>query len=553
MLSSLSLLFLAFCSWGLWQLLTYVRYRITTAHLKRIPGPPADAASFWFGHLKQFFARDGADFQRHVARDYGSVVKMSGFLGSPLLYVADPKALHTILIKEELTWHETPEFIATNSIVFGANALVSTLGAHHSRQRKLLNPVFSVNHMRHMLPLFYNVVYKLRTAIESRVGNSGEPRDIDMLGWMSRTALELIGQGGLGYSLDPLVQDTTNAYGKALKSLAPGLQSLRLYRKVTVITPKIVPAWLRRAVVGMFPRGTAVHTLKEIVDTMDFQSRAIYDAKKAAFYKGDAEVVKQISEGKDIMSILMRANALADAADRLSEEEVVAQMSILIFAGMDTTSNALSRILYLLAQHPEVQEKLRQELLSAGAADGIPYDELNRLPFLDSVCRETLRVYPPVTLLFRAATQDTILPLSEPIYTTDGTRMDEIPVVKGSQVMLGFLGCNTSKAVWGEDAHEWKPERWLSPFPSSVTEARIPGVYSNIMTFLGGKRACIGFKFSEMEMKVVLSVLLTKFTFALSDRPIVWNVAAVSYPSADTYSEKPEMPLRVGLYKGTQV
>lgn len=60
---------------------------------------------------------------------------------------------------------------------------------------------------------------------------------------------------------------------------------------------------------------------------------------------------------------------------------------------MDTTSNTLSRILQLLAEHPEMQEKLRQELFNARAADGLSYDELNRLPLLDSICRETLRVY----------------------------------------------------------------------------------------------------------------------------------------------------------------
>ena len=59
---------------------------------------------------------------------------------------------------------------------------------------------------------------------------------------------------------------------------------------------------------------------------------------------------------------------------------------------MGTTSNTLSRILQLLAEHPDCQEKLRQELLHAGAADGLSYDELNRLPLLDSICRETLRV-----------------------------------------------------------------------------------------------------------------------------------------------------------------
>ncbi|KAH9936148.1 cytochrome P450 [Fomitopsis serialis] len=513
MLSGLSLVFLALCGWAVWQLLSLVRVRIATAHLRRIPGPPP--ASFWTGNLTQFFSRDAAGFQEHVAHDFSPIVKLDGFLGTPILYVADPKALHTVLVKEEHIFQETPDFIATNKLIFGAGALLSTLGAQHGRQRKLLNPVFSVSHMRHMLPLFYNIVYKLRLAIESRVGE--DPREIDMLSWMGRTALELIGQA-----------DSTNAYGLALKSLAPGLSGLRIFRKAAMATENfmtIVPAWLRRAPSTRSRVGPRAR-VKEIVDTMDSHSRAIYDRRSS--------LVKQVAEGKDIMSILN-----------------IAQMSVLIFAAMDTTSNSLSRILHLLAQHPTVQEKLREELLGAGAADGMQYDDLNRLPLLDSVCRETLRMYPPVTTLFRVATQDTVLPLSGPIYTTDGTRMDEIPLVKGSQVILGFLGCNTSKALWGEDAYEWKPERWLSHF-HLVTDARIPGVYSNLMTFLGGKRACIGFKFSEMEMKVVLAVLLTAFTFELPEKSIVWNVAGVWYPSVDRASAKPEMPLKVGLYKGSQ-
>ena len=57
--------------------------------------------------------------------------------------------------------------------------------------------------------------------------------------------------------------------------------------------------------------------------------------------------------------------------------------------------------------------------------------------------------------------------------------MDAIPVAKGSQCLIGFIGSNMSKAMWGEDALEWKPERWLAPLPESVTGAKMPGVYSN--------------------------------------------------------------------------
>lgn len=111
------------------------------------------------------------------------------------------------------------------------------------------------------------------------------------------------------------------------------------------MTQDTVPAWLRRAAVDLFPRGTGVHAVKEIIDTMDHNAHEIYNIKKAAFAKGDTEVVKQVSEGKDILSVLsmshlllpsiadrltsplVRANAVADGADRLSDEEVVSQMS----------------------------------------------------------------------------------------------------------------------------------------------------------------------------------------------------------------------------------
>ena len=70
---------------------------------------------------------------------------------------------------------------------------------------------------------------------------------------------------------------------------------------------------------------------------------------------------------------------------------------------MDTTSNALSRILHLLAQNPDVQERLRAEIVEAQGGDrsDIAYDDLIKLPYLDAVCRETLRVYAPVVMSAR--------------------------------------------------------------------------------------------------------------------------------------------------------
>ena len=73
---------------------------------------------------------------------------------------------------------------------------------------------------------------------------------------------------------------------------------------------------------------------------------------------------------------------------------------------MDTTANAMSRILHLLAQHPDVQEKLRQEVMEARTRGDLDYDALHALPFLDAVCRETLRLY--VYLVFSSRSPLTI-------------------------------------------------------------------------------------------------------------------------------------------------
>ena len=76
--------------------------------------------------------------------------------------------------------------------------------------------------------------------------------------------------------------------------------------------------------------------------------------------------------------------------------------------------------------------------------------------------------------------EDTILPLSWPIEGADGNMIHEVFVPKGTTIFVGVLASNVNKRLWGDDALEWKPERWLSPLPAAVSEAHLPGVYSNL-------------------------------------------------------------------------
>ena len=76
--------------------------------------------------------------------------------------------------------------------------------------------------------------------------------------------------------------------------------------------------------------------------------------------------------------------------------------------------------------------------------------------------------------------RDIVLPLYEPVKYKDGTTASEIVVPSGTKILMNIRACNTNPAIWGEDAHEWKPERWLEPLPKSVDDARIPGIYSHL-------------------------------------------------------------------------
>ena len=76
---------------------------------------------------------------------------------------------------------------------------------------------------------------------------------------------------------------------------------------------------------------------------------------------------------------------------------------------------------------------------------------------------------------------DSILPLHWPILATDEkTQIKEIALKKGTTVFISILAANREKRIWGDDAEEWKPERWLKPLPPSVADARLPGVYSSM-------------------------------------------------------------------------
>ncbi|KAJ3838143.1 cytochrome P450 [Lentinula raphanica] len=529
----------------LWQLTR----RKLNASLANVAGP--DSTSWVTGNFKQLFNPNAWDFHEFLGKKYGSMARLHGPFGTTSLYTFDAKAMHTILVKDQDVFEESDGFIESNLLIFG-DGLLGSLGHRHRKQRKMLNPVFSAAHMREMIPTFLHVSHQLESALKAKLRKGPATQEVDILSWMGRTALEIMGQAGLGYSFDPLTdEETAHPYSRVIKELLPVLTRLQFWRmNILPHVSRIGTASFRRFIVNILPWEN-LHHLRDMIDYMHLIAEDIYRNKKRAFEIGDEAVAQQIGRGKDLISILMKENMKASKEDRLQDVEVIGQMNTLIFAAMDTTSSAMARLLHLLSRHPEVQNKLRQELVEARTQNGgndLTYKELTELPYLDAVCRETLRLYAPASIVSRIARKDAVIPLHKPIVGTDGTEIHEIAVPKGTTIFVSIYNSNRNPDLWGKDANEWKPERWLSDLPDELADARIPGVYSHLMTFIGGGRSCIGFKFSQLEMKVVISTLVETLKFLTSDKDsqIYWQMNGVTAPVVGK-DLHPQLPINISL------
>ncbi|CDW59268.1 p450 domain containing protein [Trichuris trichiura] len=182
------------------------------------------------------------------------------------------------------------------------------------------------------------------------------------------------------------------------------------------------------------------------------------------------------------------------------KQEVIAQCTLYMLAGYETTSNALSYTIYELARHPEVQEKLRSEIMDNHTDENEKpsYESVQRMVYLDCVIRETLRLYPLASWVVSRKCMQTC--------TTGGITIEE-----GMYILVDVWSIHYNKDIWGPDADEFIPERFADDQMQSLHPfAWIP--------FGAGPRRCIGERFALLEMKLTLARLLRKYKVFLNDR-----------------------------------
>ncbi|KAJ6533732.1 cytochrome P450 [Mycena capillaripes] len=474
-------------------------YRELTSPLRNVPGPKSD--HWLLGNFPQMFQNFENGQERLWTSEYGPTVRINGFFGFSQLFITDTKAIHHIL-SNNYVFQKPAEGRYFLSRVVGPGVLVVEEDVH-KKQRKAMNPAFGPAQLRALTGIFVQKSKQLRDIWADRAAKSGGVARVNVIPDFSTATLDIIGKAGFNYdfhSLGAAAHDRRDELHEAFATItatAGKPSPLDLLKGEMPFLQKILP---RRKIDKVIDGSQAV--MRRI------GQRLLRESKEKIANGSSADSVAS----RDLLSLLVRANTAKEVpeAQRLSDEDVLAQVPTFLVAGHETT--AATWALFALAKNKEVQTRLRNELLAVDTEDP-SMDELNALSYLDCVVRETLRVHAPVVATARAAMRDDVIPLETPYTDRSGMVHDTLQLVRGQPVVIPILALNRDPAIWGPDAHDFIPERWER---SPAISTSIPGLWGQMLTFWGGPRACIGYRFALVELKALLFTLVRGLEFELA-------------------------------------
>ncbi|KAJ6481433.1 cytochrome P450 [Mycena vitilis] len=456
--------------------------------LHNIPGPRSP--SWLFGHLAQLrLSQPYGAHEFNWQKLYGPVYRIFGCLGQERLVISDPVALQYILNSPDVAIG--PDLRNSVRLLFGEKCSMGVDNEAHKRLRVALNAGFTAAAVRSYTTLIEQAAQTLAERMEESSGAW-----VNVCPLFSVAALSTCFTVVLGYSTKDLGEEfMTNNF--EILAIACNQSSMQIM--ADAIGARL-PSWLR-AVTTRLPteQFKTIRRAKYLADQVGTQS---------VREKGDAA-----RQGLEMDTDLYGKLLNSSDTTRLSEDEIVAQTALIMVAGQDTTASTLSFALLELAKAPEFQSQLRLEIHSSHAR-GVGYDSM---PLLNAFIKECLRLYPAEAIVDRIAVEDMVIPLSKSIKTATGEHLSQIPIRKGQILMVAIASYQQSESGWGEHAMEFNPRRWLD---KNVYQGEVAGgLYSNLcsLAFLGGPRACLGWRFAILEMQVFVCELVGKFTFTLPE------------------------------------
>lgn len=352
--------------------------------------------------------------------------------------LGQPAAFHSARIEGP---RESRSFFRLTSGLFSMN------DGKHLAQRRLIQPAFSKKRLEGYRDDM--VAITARTLDRMVVGGR-----IDLLAAMQQLTLEIANKALFGRDSAPGVHN--------IGAMIEDVTALAM-NPLTMI-PLNLPLTPRRRLIDLAAR-------------VEASLRAQVAVKREAGGHGD-----------DVLSALLRSRD--EDGTTLTEDELIGQLFLLFFAGHDTTRTALAWTLFLLAQHPAVLADVLDELHGVLGGDAPSVAQLGRLPLLERVLKESMRLFPPAPLTGRITVTPVML----------GGREFRA----GTEVILSFYHSHRDPDLYPEPLR-FRPARW---------ESFSPGPHEYV-PFGGGVRMCIGAGFAMMEAKIVLAMLLQRFCFAL--------------------------------------
>ncbi|KAH9986673.1 cytochrome P450 [Russula compacta] len=516
----------------------YIRHRNSSSFLDQLRGPKSP--SFWIGNEGDiFYQNEVGDNEFQWMREFGSAWRRRGCLGEDHLMVADPKALQYILHTSGYNFPKRRDMLKVTELVTG-NALTVAHGKTHERQKKIIAPTFFASQLKVFLPMFQDATSKLVQKWKDELVTpdpSGRPL-VNVTGWISRTTLDIMGQAGFDFhfgSLDNAETVLAKMYANLFIDTTLYPTPLNLIFKSTW---RYVPEFLLR-----FVRYLPTREYRRFRTYLDYARKFSEDIMRKSAAKGD---------GNDMMSVLLRTNASEDAKNRLKHGEIVDQLSALLLAGQETTASSLNWLLWEIARHPESQERIRKEVSAAyRRANGaeLSVADLDGMAYTQATLKESMRLHPIIWMLGRVATRDEVIPLAFPITTKSGEQVSSIPVKKGTILDIAVHAYHRLPQVWGEDAHEWNPDRFLDADGIKQTSV---GVYGN----LWWPASCIGWRFAVLEMLVIVTTIVKHFEISLPQETVTGSGGETTTTTQTRICRKPSvimMPMvegQIGAWMG---
>lgn len=403
--------------------------------------PPGPSGLPVIGNLLPL-RRDPLAFVRRVQREYGNVATVH-LLGRPIVLFFRPEAVQFFLVDHARSFISGSGRAEMRRLL--GEGLLTTDGELHRRQRRQVQPAF----------------HKRR--VEGYAAIMVEQTQQMLAHWRPGAQLDVARE---------LQELTLRIVVKALFNVDLQTQSTALSQAFTDAIESRRPLFLPQLKVDL--PGTAYHRFLAARRTLDaFVYRLIAERRAGGRDVGD------------VLSMLLQSSD-EDGGTPMTDEQVRDQAMTLIAAGHETTSNALAWTFYLLSEHPRPREKLLAELQAALGGRPPALEDLPKLPYLDWVLHESMRVYPPAWTIGRRA--------SEP-FELEGYRFPA-----GTRVLFSQWVIHHLPEVWG-DPDDFRPERWdpvTGPKPP-------PGAY---FPFGGGPRMCIGMPFAQLEMRLLLATVL---------------------------------------------